>query len=226
MKLCARQWLAFVLIALPLFASPADDIQRAIGNLGHEQFTQREAAQQRLLKLAESDHKAVLAACVSPYRQTQDPEVKTRLRDVMATLVDKHLFRAPRGYLGVRLNRVNVRGGQLVVAGTIVPPGAVWVSQVLDDAGAQKAGMQANDCIIAVDGKPCESGPDGFIEYVQTKRPGDHLKLSVLRGTTTNAADAVLGDLPATEAERIYSKERGDEFFQRWLAEQTEPSKP
>jgi len=218
--------LLFALIALPLFASPADDIQRAIGELGHERFAEREAAQQRLLKLAESDHKAVLAACVPVFRQTRDPEVRTRLKEVMATVVDKCLFRAPRGYLGVRLNRVHVRGGQLVIAGTAVPPGAVWVSQVLEDTGAQKAGLQANDFIITVDDKRWETGPDGFIEYVQTKRPGEHLKLSIVRGTTTNAADAVLGELPATEAERIYTKENGDEFFRRWLAEQTEPGKP
>jgi S1-C subfamily serine protease len=124
------------------------------------------------------------------------------------------------------LNRVNVRGGQLVVQGMIVPPGGVWISQVLDDGGAQKAGLQANDVVIALDGKPCDSGPDGFIEYVQTKRPGEKLKLSVVRDTATNAITAVLGELPDSEKERIYSKERGDEFFQRWLAEQTEPPKP
>jgi C-terminal processing protease CtpA/Prc len=215
-----------MLVAMPLLAATVDDIQRAIGKLGHEQFAQREEAQQQLLKLAETDHKAVLAACVSPFRQSEDPEVKMRLKELMATVVDKYLFRAPRGYLGVRLNRVHVRGGQLVIAGTAVPPGAVWVSQVLDDSGAQKAGLQANDFIIAVDGKQWENGPDGFIEYVQTKRPGEHLKLSIVRGTTTNAADAVLGELPATEAERIYTKENGDEFFRRWLAEQTESKKP
>jgi S1-C subfamily serine protease len=218
--------LTILLIALPLFAAPVDDIKRAIAELGHERFAEREAASQRLLKLAETDHKAVLAACVQPYRESRDPEVKTRLKELMAAVVDKYLFRAPRGYLGVRLNRVNVRGGQLVVQGMIVPPGGVWVSQVLDDGGAQKAGMQPNDVIIAVDGKPCDSGPDGFIEYVQTKRPGEKLTLSVVRDAATNAVTAVLGELPDSEKERIYSKERGDEFFQRWLSEQTEVQKP
>ena len=204
----------------------ADDIRAVIGKLGADKFAEREAAQQQLLKLADTAHTNVLAACVSLYRQAQDPEVKTRLREIMETVVDKYLFRAPRGYLGVRLNRVNVRGGQLVVQGMIVPPGGVWVSQVLDDGGAQKAGMQPNDVIIAVDGKPCDSGPDGFIEYVQTKRPGEKLTLSVVRDAATNAVTAVLGELPDSEKERIYSKERGDEFFQRWLSEQTEVQKP
>jgi S1-C subfamily serine protease len=212
----------YVLIALTagIAALADDDIRTALANLGAEQFAAREMAQQRLLKFAESNHQAVLAACVPRYRQTQDPEVKTRLKEVMASVVDKHLFRAPRGYLGVRLNRVHIRGGQLVVAGTTAPPGAAWVSQVMDDTPAQKAGMQANDFIIAVDGKPLENGSDGFIEYVQSRRPGARLKLSVLRGAATNAIDAVLGELPQAEAERIHTKERGDEFFERWLAEQ------
>jgi len=208
-------------------APSADEIQRAITNLGHERFAQRQAAQQELLKMADADHKAVLAACLPVYRQTSDPEVKMRLQEVMAAVVDKYLFRAPRGYLGVRLNRVHVRGGgQLIIAGTTVPPGAVWVSQVLEDTAAQKAGLQPNDFIIAVDDKPWDSGPDGFIEYVQSKRPGERLKLTVVRGAVTNNAEAVLGELPPAEAERIYTKENSEEFFQRWLAEQIEPKKP
>ncbi|MBM3860317.1 MAG: PDZ domain-containing protein [Verrucomicrobia bacterium] len=219
--------LVLAFIASSVLAATVDDIQRAIGNLGHERFAEREAAQQRLLEMGDADHKALLAACVPVYRETKDPEVKMRLKDVMATVVDKHLFRAPRGYLGVRLNRVHVRGGgQFIAAGTVIPPGAVWVAQVLDDTGAQKAGLQANDCIIGLDGKPCEEGPDGFIEYVQAKRPGEKVSLSVLRGATTNAVSAVLGELPIAEAERIQTKERGDEFFQRWLGEKTEPQKP
>jgi len=213
---------ALLLLMLSTEALPAEDIRKTIGNLGREQFAVREEAQQRLVKLAESDHKAVLAACVLIYRQTQDPEVKTRLKDVMETVVDRYLFCVPRGYLGVRLNCVNIKGGQPVVQGTTAPPGAAWVSQVMDNTGAQKAWVQANDFIIGVEGSRWESGPDGFIEYVQSKRPGDHLKLSLLRGTATNAADAVLGELPQTEAERVYTKERSKEFFNRWLNEQTE----
>lgn len=202
-------------------AATVEEVQRVISELGHERYAVREAAQQQLLKLADADHKAVLSAGVAVYRQTRDPEVKMRLKDAMAAIVDKHLFRAPRGYLGVRLNRVHIRGaGQFVVAGTVIPPGAVWVAQVLEDSGAQKAGLQNNDCIIAVDDKPCEEGPDGFIEYIQSKRPGEQVKLSVLRGATTNTLTAVLGELPAAETERLYTKERSEEFFQRWLSEQ------
>ncbi|MCX7887152.1 MAG: PDZ domain-containing protein [Verrucomicrobiae bacterium] len=206
---------------LMLLAATTDQIQHAITELGHQRFAVREAAQQRLLQLADTDHKAVLAACVTVYRQTRDPEVKLRLKEAMAAIVDKHLFRAPRGFLGVRLNRVLVRGaGQFIVAGTVIPPGAVWVAQVIEESPAQKAGLQNNDCIIAVDDKPCEEGPDAFIEYIQSKRPGEQVKLSVLRGNTTNTTTAVLGELPAAEAERLYTKERSEDFFQRWLTEQ------
>jgi C-terminal processing protease CtpA/Prc len=204
----------------------ADDIRAVIGKLGADKFAEREAAQQQLLKLADTAHTNVLAACVSLYRQAQDPEVKTRLREIMETVVDKYLFRAPRGYLGVRLNRVNVRGGQLVVQGMIVPPGGVWISQVTADSPGAKAGLQPNDFIIGVDEKKWEGNVEKFIAAVQSKRPGEHLKLTVIRDNATNTADAVLGELPSELAEKIHTKERAAEFFERWLAERldTEPA--
>jgi S1-C subfamily serine protease len=124
------------------------------------------------------------------------------------------------------LNRVNVRGGQLVVQGMIVPPGGVWISQVTADSPGAKAGLQPNDFIIGVDEKKWEGNVEKFIAAVQSKRPGEHLKLTVIRDNATNTADAVLGELPSELAEKIHTKERAAEFFERWLAERldTEPA--
>ena len=111
---------------------------------------------------------------------------------------------SPQGYLGVMLQRVDVRGGQLVIKDRVMPSGSAWVSQVVENSPAQKAGLQPNDFIIEVDGKPWRTGPSGFTEYVQSKPPGSLLRLSVLRGTSTNTVAAVLGGLPKDEVERSH----------------------
>lgn len=220
------QWIILALIFCSASFShgaeepPTKEIIRAISDLGHEQYAAREEANQRLLKLAATSHKTVLTECLRVYRQTNDPEVKSRLKDTMETVVDRYLFRTPKGYLGVTLNRVNVIGnGRLVIQDRVMPSGSVWVTRVMEDTGAQKAGLQPNDFIITVDGKQWESGPDGFIEYVQSKHPGERLKLSVLRETKTNTSEVVLGELPQAEHERLYTKERSQAFFERWLDE-------
>ncbi len=200
--------------------SSTNEIIQTIGDLGHAQYAAREAASQRLLKLAETAHQVVLQQCLRVYAQTRDPEVKARLRDAMETIVDRHLFRAPKGYLGVGLNRVNVMGnGQLVIQNRVMPPGSVWVNRVIEDTAAQKAGIQPNDFIIAVDDKKWETGPDGFIQYIQSKSPGEKVKLSLLRDTTTNTVEAVLGELPKAEQEQLYTTEKSREFFENWLAD-------
>lgn len=212
-------WFGGLLLVAVSFAAPVAELAQRITELGHEKYAVREAAEQQLLKLATSNHPPVLAECVRVYRQTTDPEVRVRLMHVMETIVDQHQFRAPRGFLGVQLQNVFIgAGGALVINGQTIPPGAAWVSRVLDDTGAQKAGVQANDFIIGVDTQKWETGPSGFTDYVQTKRPGDRLQLVVVRGTETNNIDAVLGELPPAEQERVYAEDRRQAFFEKWCA--------
>lgn len=214
----------FLCAVLAVGAAPiATDILRALADLGHERYAVREGASERLMKLAESSHEAVLAECIQVYRQTKDFEVKERLKEVMAVVVDRYLYRAPRGYLGVMIQHVDVQGeGRLVIRDRVMPSGSVWVSQVTEETPAQKAGLQPNDFIIEVDGKPWKSGPSAFTKYVQSKHPGDRLNLSVLRGTSTNVVETLLGELPKSEVEKLFPKEGSQEFFKVWLKERLE----
>ena len=170
-----------------------------------------------------TDQQQVLAERLQAYQRAEDPVAKAQLKAELETLVDKYLFHAPRGYLGVVVHRVNVMGtGRLVIRDRTMPAGSVWVARVVADTPAQRAGVQADDFIVTVDGQRWASGPDGFIEYVQAKHPGEKLKLTVLRGAATNDVAAVLGELPASEQARVYSEERRRAFFERWLREHGE----
>lgn len=211
--------LACCLAALCWAASvSADPVSSAIAQLAAPKFADRRAAVAALVKLAEADPKALLQSCAQAYRQANDPEVRWRLREAMEQVVEQHLFRAPRGFLGVQINNVFVGGGgRLVINGLDVPPGGVWISSVVDGSGAAKAGLQANDVIVAVNGRhwPGE-GSAGFIQHIQSHAPGTKLNLTVLRANQTNEFAATLADLPEAQRENLYSDQRAREFFANW----------
>jgi hypothetical protein len=202
----------------------ASEIADAIGELGASRFAAREAGLQHLLTLAESDFSAVLREGVRAYRRAQDPEVKVRLRKLLQQVVDLYVYRAPRGFLGIRLQGGNIiigGGGQVVINGVTVQPDAVWVTGTVENSAAEKIGIKANDFILAVDDRRMVNTTE-FTKYVQSKRPGTTVKLQVLQGVNTNVLEAVLGELPQEARELILTEEGSREFFKNWLREQVD----
>jgi serine protease Do len=92
--------------------------------------------------------------------------------------------------------------------------GAV-VSEVLEDSPAEKAGMKSRDIIIAIDGQPLPRfSPSRVVtDYVEReverRKPGDELRLTVLRGSERIELRAVLGDEPKL------IREAGRKYFDR-----------
>lgn len=210
-------------IILLLCASVSgSEITDAIGELGAEQFATREAGVQHLVKLAERDSDGVLRECVRSYWQSSDPEVKVRLRSTMQQVVDQYIYRAPRGFLGIRLQGGNIiigGGGKLVINGVTVPPDAVWVTGTVENSAAERLGILPNDFILAVDGKRMTTTTE-FTGYIQSRRPGVKVQLRVLRGERTNQMEAVLGELPQETRDQILTESGSHDFFMNWLSEQ------
>lgn len=94
--------------------------------------------------------------------------------------------------------------------------GAV-VSEVLEGSPAEKAGMQARDIVLAIDGRSLPRfKPDrvvvSYVEReVERRAPGDALTLTVLRGTERVDVKVTLGDEPKLmrEAARTYYERLG-----------------
>ncbi|MEI6083789.1 MAG: PDZ domain-containing protein [Verrucomicrobiota bacterium] len=200
----------------------ASEITDAIGELGAGRFAAREAGLQQLVTLAQRDSAGVLQECARAYRQSVDPEVKARLRSVLQQVVDQYVYRAPRGFLGIRLQGGNIiigGGGKLIINGVTVPPDAVWVTGTVEDSAAEKIGIKPNDFILAVDDKRVVTSAE-FTRYVQSKRPGTKVKLQVLQGANTNMMEAVLGELPQEARDMILTEDGSREFFKTWLHDQ------
>jgi putative serine protease PepD len=71
------------------------------------------------------------------------------------------------------------------------------VSSVSNGGPADQAGLRSGDAIVAIDGKTIDSS-DAAVAAIGAKSPGDHIKLTVLRGGQRTTLDATLGSQPAS----------------------------
>lgn len=59
--------------------------------------------------------------------------------------------------------------------------GSIYVDKVLEESPAEKAGIEAGDRLLTLDGLPVESMGDVLL-VVNTKKPGDDIEVAVERG--------------------------------------------
>ncbi len=198
------------------------EIRRLIAELGAQKYVTREASQKQLLQLGDKTYEAVLDLSVRTYATTKDPEVKNRLRSVMASLVASKIFDQPRGYLGVQIAQRTDNDGPDGFSGGIA------VLNAFEDGVAAKAGIQAGDVILKIGDLDLVKTPSTleFINYVQSKRPGDKVKLVVRRGESVTTNEIALGALPKDIQADLYGDDARKEFFKKWLDEQLNALRP
>jgi len=210
-----------LVVALAAFAQTNEagiekEIHRLMGELGAPKYAAREAAQKQLLQIGDANYQPVLDLSLRTYATTQDPEVKLRLRGVMARLVGTKIFDRPRGYLGVQIASATALDEQQQ------PIRGITVLKPVEDGVAEKAGIQAGDLILKLDDLDLVKTPSTleFTHYVQSKYPGDKVKLVIKRGAGIETIDAVLGELPKDMQADLYGEDARKEFCAHWLDEQ------
>jgi len=70
-----------------------------------------------------------------------------------------------------------------------------YVAAITPNAGAERAGIRKGDVMIEVDGVGVRSNDD-VVRIVRKHRPGDALRVVVLRGDEQKTFEVTLGDLP------------------------------
>jgi len=102
--------------------------------------------------------------------------------------------RVERAWLGVAVAELNAQiAGE--IRGAKAGQGLV-VLEVVSGSPAARAGLQAEDVILSVDGKALTE-PRDLIGYLNTKKPGQRVRLRVLRGGQTRNVDLTLATMPA-----------------------------
>jgi len=88
------------------------------------------------------------------------------------------------------------------------------VREVLPRSGAAKAGLKPNDVITQLDGKQVKSR-HGLIQAIRGHRPGDTVRLQLLRGGQPLTADVGLLDLTEIANGEMFQEEIGGRLSKR-----------
>jgi membrane-associated protease RseP (regulator of RpoE activity) len=73
------------------------------------------------------------------------------------------------------------------------PEGGARVSEVVHDSPAEKAGLQAGDIIVVFDGQTIR-GPVGLTKQIHERKPGDTVRVDVLRDGKVKTLEIELAD--------------------------------
>lgn len=113
-----------------------EEIEAVIALLGHDDWLVREAAGDALSALGPT----AIPVAARAFVRSRDPEIRQRLPEMYRTYYWTHVA----GFLGVRMEPEPQPGGGL----------AVRVRDVVPGSAAAKGGIQAEDLIVAFDGRP------------------------------------------------------------------------
>jgi len=179
----------------PISPELQSEIDKLIADLGHAQYQRREKAQQRLTTIGES----ALPKLRTAYHLAQDLEVRFRIEKIVYDIyMDNHLF-SKNGFLGVQISPRTLRHND----DSRIPENGVgvWLDMVVPDSAADKAGLNAGDVIIKMDGKPIRSIgdpriPGTFNHTLQSRGKGGIIEIDVLRGRRQLHFSVVLGARP------------------------------
>jgi len=215
----------------------------ALGSLGSEEYRDRVQAQRDLVAWAQEKPEQAEERLLQEHDAAKDPEVRLRLREALKEVVVSEFQRKEgQGYVGIQMDERNV-----AMPGNGEQRGGVWITWVHPDTPAMKAGLQANDVVVALNDLKWPAGlgaRESFAAEIRRHKPGDKVKLEVLRGAEVKKIEMTLaarpmgldqamrlflvpggpGEDPAEDIKSL-EKQAKDAYFERWLAEKRAAAK-
>ncbi|MFH1008704.1 MAG: Do family serine endopeptidase [Candidatus Latescibacterota bacterium] len=122
-------------------------------------------------------------------------------QSVMEDLIGKG--RVVRGYLGVNISEVDA---DMADALKLDEPHGAMVQEVMEDEGAQQAGMQAGDVILEVNGERIEN-TSHLQRTIAQQDPGKRVELTVWRDGSKKKLRVQLGERPDAEQMAVHKEE-------------------
>ncbi len=109
---------------------------------------------------------------------------------VKDSIISTGKFEKP--YIGVYLDNLD---SEKIKALNIKSTNGVLIAKIVEGGPAEKAGLQANDVIVAVNGKQVNSA-GAFIGELAAKKSGQNIELKVIRNSKTVNINVTLGETP------------------------------
>ncbi|MCW1924845.1 PDZ domain-containing protein [Luteolibacter arcticus] len=215
----------------------------ALGSLASEEYKDRVQAQRDLIAWAQEKPENAGNRLLQEHDATGDPEVRLRLREALKeVVVSEYQRKEGKGYVGIQMDERNV-----ALPGNDEQRGGVWVTWVHPDTPAAKAGLQVNDVVVALNDIKWPAGMgarESFATEIRRHKPGDKVKLEVLRGAEVMKLEMTLAARPMgldqamrlfllpgaggedpVEDLKVLEKQAKDDYFDRWLAEKRAAAK-
>jgi C-terminal processing protease CtpA/Prc len=186
---------------LSLEIAEAANVDRLIPLLGSPDYKQREAATTSLIDIGAP----AFAKLRTAYEQSDDLEVRLRIEQVVRTAyLNRYVFDR-NGFLGVQLGTIDPRDLKGKRRADIET--GVKIGQVIANTAAAKAGLRADDIVIAMNGTPLSGtgreANDRFSDSIRQNLPGTKVRLSILRNDNPMTIDAVIGRCPEENVRRV-----------------------
>jgi serine protease Do len=102
-----------------------------------------------------------------------------------------------RGYLGITMNNTGINDRAKAYY-KLPDNNGVIVARVDPNGPAASAGLHKNDIIRKIDGNPVKDNPD-LLAMIASRKPGETVKLDVLRGGETMKVDVTLTTRPLAQ---------------------------
>jgi len=197
---------------VPLDEALGREVDELIPRLGSIEYLERIEATERLKEIGAG----ALAKLRDAYRATDDLEVLLRIEQITESVYLEHHVYSRKAFLGISLTPYDpsrIEGPPLPIDSP-----AVALTNVIAGTAAAKAGLQIGDVVIESEGLPLSDLPDpedtkngitqrfpvvtNFSRGIARHRPGDHLKIRIMRGTDVLEVDIELGFLPESMRKR------------------------
>ena len=191
----ARQLRVLMLVVcLVQLADGSELSDKLILDLADGEYRVREKAQSDLLAQARQQPEASKDKLFQIAQTSQDPEIRERCLGVLRQLLTDQYMSEGQGFVGIgRMDKT------VELAGRLEPCHGVLVTSVRSGTPAERAGIQLNDLIIALNksGWKEVTASETFANQVAAMKPGTKISLSILRDEKVIDLDVVLVRRPA-----------------------------
>jgi hypothetical protein len=209
-------------------------VDELIARLASPDFVSRQQAAKELLSIGAPTFAKLRVA----YHQTDELETQLRIEEIARSAYLNYHVLDNHGFLGISMGAYDPAAvdptrqtPEQRAQNPVLPPGrvGVFVTQVIADTGAARAGLQRNDVLIGINGQAIAGAGieirNNFSTIIRELRPGATVDLEVVRGADVMQVQAVLGRPPEDVARAsniiiVSSLYRiAEERFRKWWAE-------
>ncbi|OWY21365.1 PDZ domain-containing protein [Sphingobacteriales bacterium UPWRP_1] len=110
-----------------------------------------------------------------------------------------------KGFMGVVLN---VNKTEMVKDGGTNSSATVTIQEVIKDSGAEKAGLQAGDVVLLINGVAINGDADLLYQTLENSKAGDVVRITYLRNGQKGNASVTLGKQPENMPAHIMKMEK------------------